>query len=233
MRAGLSRIFGYGSFDKGMCAFLECVRALQGKSINAPHCKLQGYISLYSSAGGLSPREWFLLSMSQELLSVPSPVAKRRAMGPFLTRRAAKLDHVRTVDASFSPPYRILGMPFTPPSSPNSSTPRSRLVLREHARLWRERCCHRSCTCALSEWPAAADHKIEDMSVKLQFNTYDKWTKVGVRAMNGEEMPFEWWSQGEMERVWRECETEGRGRERTGKRVFGQWRSLAHALPSV
>jgi len=33
VRAGLSRIFGYGSFDKGMCAFLECVRALQGKLI--------------------------------------------------------------------------------------------------------------------------------------------------------------------------------------------------------
>ena len=27
--AGLSRIFGYGSLDKGMCAFLDCLCALQ------------------------------------------------------------------------------------------------------------------------------------------------------------------------------------------------------------
>lgn len=26
---GFGRLFGYGSFDKGMAAFLECVRALQ------------------------------------------------------------------------------------------------------------------------------------------------------------------------------------------------------------
>ena len=38
---------------------------------------------------------------------------------------------------------------------------------------------------------AAADYKIEDMSIKLQFNTYDKWTKVGVRAMYGEEISLE------------------------------------------
>ena len=66
---GLSRIFGYGSFDKGMCAFLECVRVLQ--------------------------------------------------------------DHVRACDASvLAPPYRI------------------------------------------------SDNKIEDLSIKLQFNTYDKWTRA-------------------------------------------------------
>jgi len=65
---GFGRLFGYGSFDKGMAAFLECVRALQ--------------------------------------------------------------DHVRSVDTSFSPPYRIV------------------------------------------------DHKVEEFSVKLQFNTYERWTKA-------------------------------------------------------
>ncbi|EKX53438.1 hypothetical protein GUITHDRAFT_101139 [Guillardia theta CCMP2712] len=65
---GLSRIFGFGSFDKGMAAFLECVRALQ--------------------------------------------------------------EHVKSIDPTFSPPYRIV------------------------------------------------EHKIEELSVKLQFNTYDKWTKA-------------------------------------------------------
>ena len=25
---------------------------------------------------------------------------------------------------------------------------------------------------------ARADHKVEDLSIKLQFNTYDKWTKA-------------------------------------------------------
>ena len=37
---GLSRIFGYSSFDKGMCAFLDCLSALQGLLCVAVCCSV-------------------------------------------------------------------------------------------------------------------------------------------------------------------------------------------------
>jgi len=40
---GLSRIFGYGSFDKGMGAFLDCLRALQ-----VSECVLSRYNNVLS-----------------------------------------------------------------------------------------------------------------------------------------------------------------------------------------
>lgn len=78
-------------------------------------------------------------------------------------------DHVREIDPSFSPPYRYFGPSPTPSPCILSSV--------DDIHRWMPRI-SRALSLIAPFRGRIEDDRIEDLSVKLQFNTYEKWTKA-------------------------------------------------------